>query len=197
MVREAYGTDLVEERHRHRYEVNNAYRDRLAESGMRLSGFRGFEELGLIGGTGILTVSGRITHGNGRTADGQNEARFDRAMLLRLGITEFETETPWHNGQVRFEGVLIRRLLAAVGAQGRSLYARAHNDYSVELPVDDVERYDVILALRANGRDLRLRDALVASGSIDTRFSYEQCVDPRFAEQVVRGNAAGSMTETP
>lgn len=106
----------------------------------------------------ILTVSGRITHGNGRTADGQNEARFDRAMLLRLGITEFETETPWHSGQVRFEGVLIRRLLAAVGAQGRSLYARAHNDYSVELPVDDVERYDVILALRANGRDLRLRD---------------------------------------
>ncbi len=33
-----YGTDEVRERHRHRYEVNNAYRDRLEEYGMRCSG---------------------------------------------------------------------------------------------------------------------------------------------------------------
>jgi CTP synthase len=26
-MREAYGEDLIYERHRHRYEVNNAYRD--------------------------------------------------------------------------------------------------------------------------------------------------------------------------
>src|SRR5690606_5606993 len=34
----AYGTDVVSERHRHRYEVNNAYRDRLAAAGMVFSG---------------------------------------------------------------------------------------------------------------------------------------------------------------
>ncbi|MFC8047952.1 CTP synthase [Nocardia sp. NPDC057353] len=34
----AYGTDQVSERHRHRYEVNNAYRDRIAESGLKFSG---------------------------------------------------------------------------------------------------------------------------------------------------------------
>jgi CTP synthase len=28
----------VSERHRHRYEVNNAYRDKIAESGLRFSG---------------------------------------------------------------------------------------------------------------------------------------------------------------
>jgi CTP synthase len=33
-----YGTDEVSERHRHRYEVNNAYRDILAEYGMRCTG---------------------------------------------------------------------------------------------------------------------------------------------------------------
>jgi len=33
-----YGTDAVDERHRHRYEVNNAYRDLLAGHGMRWSG---------------------------------------------------------------------------------------------------------------------------------------------------------------
>ncbi len=38
LAREAYGTDLVYERHRHRYEVNNAFRDRLAEAGLVFSG---------------------------------------------------------------------------------------------------------------------------------------------------------------
>ncbi len=33
-----YGTDEVAERHRHRYEVNNAYRDILAEFGLRCTG---------------------------------------------------------------------------------------------------------------------------------------------------------------
>lgn len=33
-----YGATTVSERHRHRYEVNNAYRDRLEEAGLRISG---------------------------------------------------------------------------------------------------------------------------------------------------------------
>ena len=35
---QAYGVDEVQERHRHRYEFNNAYRDRLAEAGLIASG---------------------------------------------------------------------------------------------------------------------------------------------------------------
>ena len=35
---EAYGEELIHERHRHRYEVNNAYRDALQEAGMVISG---------------------------------------------------------------------------------------------------------------------------------------------------------------
>ena len=38
MVRELYGAEMVEERHRHRYEVNNAYRDVLEQAGLRCSG---------------------------------------------------------------------------------------------------------------------------------------------------------------
>jgi CTP synthase len=37
-VREAYGTEIAYERHRHRFEVNNGYRDRLDAAGMRFSG---------------------------------------------------------------------------------------------------------------------------------------------------------------
>ena len=35
---QTYGTTHVEERHRHRYEVNNAYRDQLADAGLVISG---------------------------------------------------------------------------------------------------------------------------------------------------------------
>jgi CTP synthase len=37
-VAKAYGTDVVSERHRHRYEVNPRYRSRLEEAGLRCSG---------------------------------------------------------------------------------------------------------------------------------------------------------------
>jgi CTP synthase len=38
LVRELYGEPVVQERHRHRYEVNNAYRDTLEEAGLICSG---------------------------------------------------------------------------------------------------------------------------------------------------------------
>jgi len=38
IVAEAYQSTHISERHRHRYEVNNSYRDRIAESGLRFSG---------------------------------------------------------------------------------------------------------------------------------------------------------------
>ncbi len=37
-VRAAYGTEIAYERHRHRFEVNNGYRDRRSEAGMAFSG---------------------------------------------------------------------------------------------------------------------------------------------------------------
>jgi CTP synthase len=38
VVRETYGEAEIQERHRHRYEVNNAYRDQLEETGLVFSG---------------------------------------------------------------------------------------------------------------------------------------------------------------
>ncbi|QCB93833.1 CTP synthase [Cellulomonas shaoxiangyii] len=38
VVAETYGSEQVSERHRHRYEVNNAYRDKLEDAGLVISG---------------------------------------------------------------------------------------------------------------------------------------------------------------
>ena len=38
LAQSLYGTDRIEERHRHRFEVNNEYRDQLAAGGLVFSG---------------------------------------------------------------------------------------------------------------------------------------------------------------
>lgn len=44
-ARQAYGEDLIYERHRHRYEVNNEYREKLTEAGLIISGISPDERL--------------------------------------------------------------------------------------------------------------------------------------------------------
>lgn len=46
MVAKTYGALEISERHRHRYEVNNAYRDRISSAGLEFSGF--YKELDLV-----------------------------------------------------------------------------------------------------------------------------------------------------
>jgi CTP synthase len=46
IARRAYGADLVHERHRHRYEFNNSYREELERKGLRVTGV--YEKLGLV-----------------------------------------------------------------------------------------------------------------------------------------------------
>ena len=38
ICRDLYGEDIIEERHRHRYEFNNSYRDALSEKGLKFAG---------------------------------------------------------------------------------------------------------------------------------------------------------------
>ncbi|MEO7059569.1 MAG: CTP synthase [Lapillicoccus sp.] len=45
VVAKAYGTEEVQERHRHRYEVNNAYREQLEQAGLVFSGLSPDHEL--------------------------------------------------------------------------------------------------------------------------------------------------------
>lgn len=105
-------------------------------------------------GNPILVLDGDITVSN--APDGT--AVFDLEMIEALGTFEIVTETPWTDGYIRFEGVRARDLLASVGAQGKSVHAVAINDYTVDIPIADFKKYDVILAYRANGKRMRIRD---------------------------------------
>lgn len=106
----------------------------------------------------LLTVTGLIGRHNGNGPDGQRLARFDRAMLEQLGIAEVVTATPWHAKVMRFEGVSLHAVLDAVEARGDTLQASALNDYAAQIPVADSRRYNVILAMKADGQPLTLRN---------------------------------------
>jgi hypothetical protein len=101
----------------------------------------------------ILTVSGKIA-----VANNGNTAQFDRAMLESIGMISFETMTPWYNEPVKFEGVPLAKLMDLVGASGDRLIVVALNDYSAELPMEDIRKYKVILALKRNGEYMPVRD---------------------------------------
>lgn len=104
-------------------------------------------------GTVVLSVTGRVRSPN----DGQS-AQFDMPMLERLPQTSFTTKTPWYSQPRKFTGPLLRDVLAAAGAQGQLLRAVALNDYWVEVPFDDAQRVDVILARLLDDRPMAIRD---------------------------------------
>lgn len=101
----------------------------------------------------ILVVTGKIENTNA-----PGEARFDQAMLEKLGLATIATPTTWTQGVVAFEGVLARRVMQAVAAKGREAIAVALNDYQTRIPLTDFERRDVLLALRQDGKPMRVRD---------------------------------------
>lgn len=104
-------------------------------------------------GAVVLTVTGKLTRKNT-----PNGAEFDMAMLQRLGTTTLQTSTPWTEGESEFHGVLVRDLLAHVGAQGSMVKALALNDYNFDIHIDDFHRFPVILASEVDGRALTARD---------------------------------------
>ena len=104
-------------------------------------------------GPPILTIEGKI----GVTNSG-NTAVFDRAMLEDLGVTSFETMTPWFTEPVKFEGVALDRIMKLVAADGEEVVAIALNDYSTTIPLKDFAEYDVLLALKRDGQYMSVSD---------------------------------------
>ena len=101
----------------------------------------------------VLTISGRVGHANRG-----NAATFDMAMLARLPQSSITTRTPWFSQARKFTGPLLRDVLASVGVQGEHLRAVALNDYRVDIPVEDTQKFDVVLATQIDDKPMSVRD---------------------------------------
>lgn len=105
------------------------------------------------GGAAVLTLSGQLRHPNKGAA-----AEFDMAMLEGLPQLSFRTRTPWYAQPRKFTGPLLRDVLREAGAHGTQLRARALNDYRVDIPFDDAQRFDLIVARLLDDAPMAVRD---------------------------------------
>jgi hypothetical protein len=101
----------------------------------------------------MLTLTGKVMSPN----DGA-VAQFDMAMLEKLPQTSFATRTPWYAQPRKFTGPLMRDVLREAGAKGSTLRVRALNDYRVDIPFDDTQRYDLIIARLLDDQPMAVRD---------------------------------------
>jgi hypothetical protein len=104
-------------------------------------------------GAVVLEVRGRLSHTNAGAT-----AQFDMAMLEQLPQRSFVTRTPWYRTPRKFTGPLLRDVLAACGARGSNVRATALNDYRVDLPFEDAQRFDVLVARLLDDKPMAVRD---------------------------------------
>lgn len=125
----------------------------------------------------VLTLSGRV-----RSPNAGAQAQFDMAMLEKLPQVTINTHTPWYTQARRFTGPLLRDVLRAAGAQGTMLQARALNDYRVDIPFEDAQRYDVILARLLDGAPMSVRD----KGPLFVMYPFDSLAELRNAVYYTR-----------
>ncbi len=80
------------------------------------------------------------------------------AEIEAMEQTEFDTSTIWTDGEIHFSGVPVMKLLQHIGVNGNTLVMSALNDYSMEMPVSELEEYAPIIATRMNGELMSVRD---------------------------------------
>lgn len=91
-------------------------------------------------------------------ATSSTEILLSEAELMALPHTAINTENEFVDGMTRFDGPLGRDLIALMGGGGTTVVLTAVNDYAVEVPVEDFETYDVVLAVSADGVRFSRRD---------------------------------------
>lgn len=92
---------------------------------------------------------------------------------------EFTTTTIWTDGPITFSGVPLKELLMEVDAMGNSVELVALNDYSVSIPMDDVEDTVPIVATRMNGEPISVRD----KGPFWIVFPFDS--DPKYRTETI------------
>jgi hypothetical protein len=105
--------------------------------------------------------------------------------LESMPQTTIETETEFADGKVAYRGPLVRDVVALLGLDRKEqLRFTAANDYYVDIPTEDFEKYDVILALEANGDKLSRRE----KGPLWLMYpisDHEELLDPVYNSRLI------------
>lgn len=90
-------------------------------------------------------------------ADGEQH-ELELSDMDQMEQIEFSTGTIWTDEKNSFSGVSLRALLEKLGANGTRLRLVALNDYSIEMPIVELEEKAPIIATRMNNETMTIRD---------------------------------------
>lgn len=119
----------------------------------------------------VLTVGGAVTHADRGPIDpfidaffNNSAIAFDKAAtfgvkdLEALGMKTLKVRYPDWPKSFTFEGPLLKDVLAKAGAAGTKVRAFALDGYSAEIPMADVDKYPIVLAIKRDGQYLGIGD---------------------------------------
>lgn len=89
---------------------------------------------------------------------GAEDRAITRADLEAMPRHVIETGTPWQDGRSRFEGVKMSDFFRRMGLDKGSVMVAGIDGYVAEFPVEEGDRFDVILADRKDGKALSVRE---------------------------------------
>lgn len=112
---------------------------------------------------------------------------FDRSSLEAMRQVTYRTSTIWTDGVLEFRGVPLSEVLQAAGVTSGNVVFVATNDYSAEMPVEEVTADVPLLALTINGHSMTLRD----KGPVWLVFPYDQSTE--YQSEVVYSRSVWQM----
>jgi len=101
----------------------------------------------------VLSISGSVTQFNSG-----EKLLLDRETLFSFEQKDIKTTTLWTDGESTFSGPLLKDVLESAGNFGKVISAIAINEYSIQIPIADIQKYPVILALKQDGKILSVRE---------------------------------------
>lgn len=91
--------------------------------------------------------------------DGSHALDVTAAELAKMKMHRYKAVLPGGTGQMQdVGGPLIREIFAAAGITGTKITARALDGYELDIPMEDVQNYDVVAAVEVDGKPLSVRD---------------------------------------
>lgn len=120
--------------------------------------------------------------------DGE-ECTLELDELDAMQQVEFVTNTIWTEGPNRFSGVGVLDLLESLEVEGETLRMSALNDYSVEMPMAELEDGAPIVATRMNGDTLSVRE----KGPYWIIFPFDS--DPKYQTEAKYAQSVWQLTK--
>ncbi|WP_157954357.1 molybdopterin-dependent oxidoreductase [Saccharospirillum mangrovi] len=118
---------------------------RLAHHGIRL-------------GLASACLAGTVSAYDLEVVTDHGSVHYSQSDILALDPSSLDTETPWTDGSLHFEGASLAAVLADAGVDADQLLAKALNDYTVVIPVQTAIDEGAFVAVRIDGDWMRVRD---------------------------------------